>query len=98
MIFTRSELIKLARKIYRTGEWDKVANIEELQRALDRLGTLFFKLAKQNEEPEKHFIYLAESKANSTDDYTRLACRLLVTAARTACKVKATQLAAAILI
>lgn len=95
VVFTRSEVIKKARKIYRTGDWYDFINGQEreLYRELDNLGTQFFRMAKQDSKPEKQFIILAGSGAMLSDiekqpKYTQLACELLSNAARQLCREK----------
>lgn len=99
VVFTRSEVIKRARKLYRTGDWKDFINGEErkLFTEIDNLGTQFFRLAKQDPLPEKQFIILASagsmlSDINKQPKTTQLACTLLTEAARYLCREKMSQL------
>lgn len=95
VVFTRSEVIKLARKLYRTGDWADLIDGKEqdLYRELDNLGTQLFRMAKQDPKPEKQFIILTGSASLLCDiekqpKYKQLACELLSNAARHLCREK----------
>lgn len=97
MVFTRSEVIKKARLEYRKNqeEWSEFIkkHEQELYRELDHLGTQFFRMAKQDKNPEKQFITLTGAGAMLSDiekqpEYTQLACDLLSNAARQLCREK----------